>query len=150
MTVRFIARHEPHGAAPLVADGERMDRMRLRLLLLPLGLLLSAAGPAPSTTAPSTTAPSTTVPGPNDPCVDVTIGGERSLACVNQQLSRSIPPRNFTAGSDLPQAGNVTAPAAGTFNQAATAERLGTSFGHSVVPQRPPPPVYSAPLLPGR
>jgi hypothetical protein len=78
--------------------------------------------------------------------VDVTIGGERSYACINQQIARTIPPRRFTAGSDMPVTANVPAPAAGTFNQAATAEQLGSAFGHAVQPQRPPPPSYPAPL----
>lgn len=84
------------------------------------------------------------------PCVDVRIGSEPTFNCVNAQLARAIPPRRFTAGTALPVPTAVPAPAAGSFNQAASAEQYGTAFGHSVQPQRPPPPVYPAPLLPTR
>jgi len=84
------------------------------------------------------------------PCVDVRIGGEPTYGCLNAELARIIPPRSFSAGAELPVPANIPAPAAGTFNQAATAEQMGTAFGHSTRPQRPPPPVYSSPLIQAR
>jgi hypothetical protein len=34
-----------------------------------------------------------------------------------------------------------------TFNQAASREQLGSAFGNSAIPQRPPPPVFVSPLV---
>ena len=108
-------------AAPLVV-----------LLALPLGVAGGAralAQPAPA----------------SETCVDVRIGDARSYDCLNRQLERAIPQRRFSAGTDSPGA-TVPPTEANTFNQAATQERLGNAFGHSVLPQRPPPTVYSSPL----
>ena len=67
-------------------------------------------------------------------CVDVQAGSARSYACINQQLRARA-----QQGRPLPDASTTTASAApnrtGTFNQAATREFLGSSFGHSAVPQ---------------
>lgn len=115
--------------------------MRPWLFGIPLGCCLMMSGAAVAASPGS---------GAADACVDVMIGGESTYSCFNQQIARSIPPRRFSAGSDLPVGANIPAPAAGTFNQAATAEQLGTAFGHSAVPQRPPPVSYPAPLLPAR
>jgi precorrin-4 methylase len=75
-------------------------------------------------------------------CVDVQIGGVQSYGCINQemrQIAQTAP--KVTIMPDV-QASSP-APATGTFNRAATQERLGDAFGHSIVPQRPaaPPPV---------
>jgi hypothetical protein len=105
------------------------------------------AAPAKGQTTGTGSAAATATEGP---CVDVRIGAERSYDCVNAQLSRTIPPRRFSAGDELPVPATVPGPAAGTFNQGAAAEQLGNAFGHSTRPQRPPPPVYAAPVLPGR
>ncbi len=81
-------------------------------------------------------------------CADVTAGTDHGYACLNQWLARQAKPR-IPPGADTL---GVTSPAnaVGTFDQAATKERLGNAFGHSVVPQRPPLPTYTSPLIPGR
>jgi hypothetical protein len=91
---------------------------------------------------PTTTAPPTS----QSLCVDVKIGDEAFYSCLNDQLRRLTEQGRFSS-TDVPI--GVTSPPnqVGTFNQAATAERLGTSFGHSVIPQRPPPPVFTNPLV---
>jgi hypothetical protein len=103
--------------------------------LLAIALFGLPAGPASSGEAP---------------CVEVRIGTEPSYACLNALIAKAIPQRRFAAGSDLPIAATIPAPAAGTYNTAASAEQLGTAFGHSTQPQRPPAPRYPAPLLPVR
>jgi hypothetical protein len=82
-------------------------------------------------------------------CVDVRIGTEASYACLNDRLRQVANQSHFVAN---PAEVTVTspAPAVGTFNQAATAERLGNAFGHSVYPQRPAPPQFPNPLVSGR
>jgi hypothetical protein len=82
------------------------------------------------------------------PCVDVSIGGEQSYGCLNQRLARAIPVRRFTSNSDSPALANVAPQQAGTFNQAAISEQLGSSLGRTTKPQRPPPVTYPAGLAP--
>jgi hypothetical protein len=81
-------------------------------------------------------------------CVDVRVGNERSYACLNDALAKAA--RQVHGDPDLGTL-SVTSPpqALGGFDRAATAERLGDAFGHSVIAQRPPPPVYVSPLLAG-
>lgn len=80
-------------------------------------------------------------------CVEAQVGTERAYSCVNEGLARLAqqahgPLATTTLRADSP------APAVGTFDRAATAERMGDTFGHSVVSQRPPPPMFAMPLLP--
>jgi len=82
-------------------------------------------------------------------CVDVKIGDENYYNCLNERLRRLTLQPRFSS-SDTAINAFSPAPQVGTFNQAATSERLGSAFGHSVIPQRPPPPVFSSPLVNGR
>ncbi len=76
----------------------------------------------------------------------MTAGTDRGYACLNQWIARQVPNRPLPGADTL--TANSPSNAVGTYNQAATKERLGDAFGHSVVPQRPPPPVYNT--IPGR
>ncbi len=102
-------------------------------------LIVLAFSPAPS--------PALAQPAPaSDTCVDVRIGDSRAYDCLNRQFERAIPRRRFSAAADAPAAA-APATTVGTFNEAATQQRLGTALGHSVEPQRSPPVAYSAPLV---
>jgi hypothetical protein len=81
----------------------------------------------------------------SDTCVDVRVGTERAYDCLNQALARSVPQRPTPAVP--PVTASSSAPATGLFNESATRERLGTNFGHSAQPQRPPPGVYGFPIM---
>lgn len=104
-------------------------------------------------------APAALHAGPRDEGRDVVVNGKRAetcapaaqahagavdYACLNGQLEAAA-----TAAQPAPPAADaVTAQAttpskAGTFSFSATHERLGSSFGRSVAPQRPPAPGYS-------
>lgn len=81
-------------------------------------------------------------------CIEVEVNGERapSYACLSQRLRPSAsndPRRDVTPASEaiVQRPGN----ALGVFNRAATANRMGNTFGTSVHPQRPP---VVAPVLP--
>ncbi len=78
-------------------------------------------------------------------CVDVQIGSARYYDCLNQQMQRSVPQQRPSAENSTPLSAGAPAPAVGTFNQEATHERLGNSFGKSATPQRPPPIVFTPP-----
>ena len=79
-------------------------------------------------------------------CVDVTIGDQRSYSCVNEQMKRFTEQHRASALGDAPYTAGVPSQQAGTFNQAATQERLGNAFGNSVVPQRPAPQPFPGPI----
>jgi hypothetical protein len=79
-------------------------------------------------------------------CVEARVGGVVAYDCLNdawralaEQAHTPLAMNTLTARSSAPQVG--------TFNRSATAERMGNSFGHSVISQRPPPPVYANPVL---
>jgi hypothetical protein len=78
------------------------------------------------------------VAGPDFKCLNAELA-----AVVDDQAARNVELQRVVAGT-----APASAPAMGLYNQAATRERLGSSFGHSVVPQRPPQ-VYSNPLISG-
>jgi hypothetical protein len=87
-----------------------------------------------------------------DSCVEVVVNGERtpSYACLTQKLQPTAAPR----GPDGAQTGLASEAITqrpsnqlGLFNQAATSNRMGNTFGTSVYPQRPPPAVPSSPLI---
>ncbi len=72
-------------------------------------------------------------------CVDVRIGDDRYYDCLNRKLRESVPERRFSAG-DAPYSATTSPPhVVGGFVQQAVRQRLGTSFGTSLVPQRPGP-----------
>jgi hypothetical protein len=82
-------------------------------------------------------------------CVEVEIGGEKapSLNCLNQRLQRQVS-RVQPTGNVPPLDAGSPAVRVGGFNQAGLREQFGSNFGHSVVPFRPPPPVFINPIGP--
>jgi hypothetical protein len=83
-------------------------------------------------------------------CVDVRIGSVQQYDCLNQQLMRQVQQQKPSSEATGTVTAGSPAPAVGSFNQAATQERLGSNFGKSAFPQRPPPPVFAMPLMPQR
>lgn len=82
-------------------------------------------------------------------CVDVQIGGSRAFNCLNQKLreevnrvnpSANIPPIDARS-SDI---------RVGVVNMPAVQQQYGRNFGVSVIPYRPAPPVFTAPIGPRR
>ncbi len=77
-------------------------------------------------------------------CIDVEIGGDHSLGCLNQHLknqvervnpSLNLPPLDARS-SDI-RVGNV--------NDAAVRQQYGSNYGRSVYPYRPPTSIFVAP-----
>ncbi len=112
-----------------------------RFRLLALSLLAALPWQRAMAQAPSPQPPA------DQSCVDVKIGMEQYYDCINRRLQESTRTRPFTTRDDAPYSAASPAPAVGGFNQAASREQLGTSFGHSAIPQRPPPPVFTSPLV---
>lgn len=115
-------------------------------------LLLFSGAPSLAQTAPAppaaTGSPSSSSAGAKTPCVMVDIAGHRTgdLDCTNQTLAKVA---GRAQAATTPQVGVPTigsSPTAlGEANVAATRERLGSSFGTSVIPQRPVQ-TYAPPL----
>jgi hypothetical protein len=78
-------------------------------------------------------------PAATQNCVDVTIGQAQSYDCINQQLGNLAAQqhRAATSASDAPYSATSPSNVTGQFNEAATRNRLGNAFGHSVTPERP-------------
>jgi hypothetical protein len=69
-------------------------------------------------------------------CVDVKIDKTAYLNCLNEMFREAARPAQL---NPRPNPTAAPGPAVGTYNQAATREMLGNSFGHSVIPERPAP-----------
>ena len=82
-------------------------------------------------------------------CVQAQVGSEQAYSCLNDSLARAAAAARG-AGPPGVLSARSPAPAVGTFDYAATAERMGNGFGRSVVAQRPPLPFFAAPTVPAR
>jgi hypothetical protein len=75
-------------------------------------------------------------------CADPTTGNDPSLGCLNERMKRTVdrvnPSLNLppidARSSDLK---------VGVANVPGVQQQYGRNFGHSVIPFRPPPPVYN-------
>jgi hypothetical protein len=75
-------------------------------------------------------------------CVDVEIGGDRALGCLNERLKREVDRVNpslnlppLDARSSDVRVGNV--------NEAAVRQQYGSNYGRSAIPYRPPAPIFT-------
>ncbi|PZA13689.1 hypothetical protein DNX69_04445 [Rhodopseudomonas palustris] len=74
------------------------------------------------------------------------MGGANALGCLNQKLQREVAKVNPTI--NLPPLDARSADVRiGNVNEAAVRQQYGANYGQSVVPYRPPAPVY---FVPGR
>ena len=109
----------------------RLTKSRCPRLFLTSALAVALLCPMTAYTQPSSTS-----------CIDVRVGSARSLDCINRGLrARAAQVHPQADASTL----TATSPSneVGTFNQSATREYLGSSFGHSAIPQ--PHPQTTAP-----
>jgi hypothetical protein len=87
--------------------------------------------------------------GPPSTCVQVQVAGQKPspFNCLNQELQQQV--QNVAPSTpSVPLGASSPSNAAGTFNQTGVAQQYGQNFGKSVIPYRPPPPVFSNPLRP--
>ncbi|MEI9923213.1 MAG: hypothetical protein WDN50_06425 [Bradyrhizobium sp.] len=79
-------------------------------------------------------------------CADVKSGDSPSLNCLNEKLRQKVdqvnPVINFPPVDAKSQDLKV-----GTVNIPAVQQQYGKNFGNSVIPYRPPPPVFLSPLV---
>lgn len=119
---------------------------RLSFMLL-LACLASPAHAAENTVVVTAAAPQTG-------CVEVEIAGKReqSMSCLSEKL---LPPASAASRRPATVSGAEAAVQRpsnqlGLYNRAALEHRMGTAFGKSVTPHRPPPAPPASPLLPPR
>lgn len=88
---------------------------------------------------------------PPSSCIEVEVNGQRSpsYGCLTQKLQPTPVPRNMEGAPELASEAIVqrSSNQLGLFNRAATANRMGNTFGTSVYPQRPPAPQYGSPVF---
>jgi len=80
---------------------------------------------------------------------DVKGGDDHAFERLNQQLKRKVDETN-PIGNNPPLDANSPDPKTGVVNIPGVQQQYGKNFGNSVVPYRPPPPVYTSPLGRGR
>lgn len=86
-------------------------------------------------------------PAPNfERCIEVEIGGDRGLGCLNQKLKREVD-RVSPSVANPPLDARSPDVAVGLANTAALREQYGQNYGRSVIPYRPP---VLLPTLPPR
>lgn len=121
--------------------------MRISCLLAMLACLPAAAF---AQTQTQSAAPD---PSAKPACIDIEVNGERvrDYDCLGEMLASpaaqvSRPPQLTTSEEIARRPSNSL----GLFNREATSQRMGNTFGKSVLPQRPatPPPV--SPVIPRR
>lgn len=85
----------------------------------------------------------------SETCVEVEIGGEKSptINCLNRELKDAVG-RAQPTGNIPPVSASSPAVQVGGFDATAMSEQYGQNWGKSVVPYRPPAPVYANPLRP--
>jgi hypothetical protein len=76
-------------------------------------------------------------------CVQVTLNNQPGppYNCLNQQLQQLA--ESARPQPTLPLSATSPSNATGTFNETGVAEQYGKNFGHSVIPYRPPIPVFT-------
>jgi hypothetical protein len=118
-----------------------------RLILL----AIAAALPFGAAAQPQSSSPPELIiggkPAPlvtREDCVEVEIGGERSVSCLNQKLKRGV--ERVNPSLNVPPL-DARSPdnRIGIVNVPAVQQQYGKNFGTSVIPYRPPAPVYTAP-----
>jgi hypothetical protein len=83
--------------------------------------------------------------GGTDRCVDVEIGSSHAFDCLNRKLREQVDRVN----PNMPAAPlDASSPdlKVGTVNIPAVQQQYGKNFGVSVIPYRPPPPIFTIPM----
>jgi hypothetical protein len=88
-------------------------------------------------------------PSGGQTCVQAQIGNEKPSPydCLNQKLQQQVQGANPTQPS-VPLGATSPSNQVGTFNEQGVKQQYGQNFGKSVVPYRPPAPVFSNPVHP--
>jgi len=79
-------------------------------------------------------------------CVDVGIGSEQSMGCINEKLKREVDRVNPPVTNTPPIDARSPDLKVGVVNVPAVQQQYGKNFGVSAFPFRPPPPVFSGPM----
>lgn len=94
-----------------------------------------------------------TAPRPSPSCVRPGAGGDEAIdyGCLNKALALRAAPAPGIAAVIGGVAAQAHVPSRiGTFSYSATAQRMGSAFGRSATPYRPPPTAFSRPITGAR
>lgn len=80
-----------------------------------------------------------------DRCIEVEIGGNRAYNCINEKLRRQVDRINPSANAPPIDARSADIKL-GVVSIPGVQQQYGKNFGNSVVPYRPPPPVFTPPF----
>jgi hypothetical protein len=83
-------------------------------------------------------------------CVDVEIGGDKSIGCLNERLKRQVDQVNPGPANIPPLDARSQDLKVGVVNTSAVKQQYGKNYGISAYPYRPPPLIYSSPMGPRR
>ena len=117
----------------------------LATVLLPAPGEAQSVAPAPSGVAIGSESPPLTV-RQYQRCVDVEIGENTSISCLNEQLKRQVDQVNPAPGNIPPLDAKSQDLKVGVVNTSAVKQQYGKNYGVSAYPYRPPPLIYSSPL----
>jgi hypothetical protein len=136
---------------------EAMMRLIMFVLVGSLGLVATVAAEEHTTALPEiviggpTNAPTNRTNGPTnqpaavDSCVEVEIGSSRANNCINQKLKREVDRVNPSMNVPPISAASPDLKT-GVVNIPGVQQQYGKNFGNSVVPYRPPPPIFAPSL----
>jgi hypothetical protein len=89
----------------------------------------------------------TAIPPPDtshEKCGDKPTGNAHSLGCLNEQMQHQVNTVNPPVLNVPPIDAKASDLKVGTVNIPGVQQQYGKNFGHSVIPFRPPPPIYSS------
>jgi hypothetical protein len=111
----------------------------------------SVSAQAPRSSGPSATKPEGIIVGgaptsaPKfERCIEVEIGGDNALSCLNQYLKRETDKVNPSLNTP-PLDARSPDTRVGNANEAAVRQQYGPNYGRSVYPYRPPATVFTVP-----
>jgi hypothetical protein len=78
-----------------------------------------------------------------EPCTDAASSNDHSLGCLNRQLKRQVDQVNPSLNMPPIDAKSPDLKV-GVVNIPGVQQQYGQNFGHSVVPFRPPPPIFNS------
>jgi hypothetical protein len=128
-------------AGPATTPAYTEDRIALPEIVVGAPTPKPAQSGRPSQAVPASTA--------RERCVDVKIGDDHALGCLNEKLKQQVDKVNPVENIP-PIDARSSDTKTGVVNIPGVQQQYGKNFGHSVVPYRPAPPVYTSPLGPRR
>jgi hypothetical protein len=128
-------------------NGSSSAEAVMRTVMLAVGMLIALSGPGFA--QESEQLPPINVlgkrPPPTNDCSKLPAGSKQNLDCLNRQLKRDLD-RVSPPSINVPASASSPDTQIGIVNLPAVQQQYGQSYGHSVIPFRPPAPSFGTPL----